>query len=98
MRAPKLGTCSECPNGLYVERDAKRGMCLWCACKADEMIEGIAAAAMPITREEALAKLRSMAKHDDPELARDYADTLLLRLLNDPEITKAWLAVPKWYA
>jgi hypothetical protein len=54
--------------------------------------------AQPITRAEALAQLRDLATSKHPDDAHGYADHILLRLLNDPDIAAAWYAVPKWYA
>jgi len=61
----------------------------------------LTAAAKLITRDEALSELRRMAGPDglgDIENAHSYADQLLLRLIADPEIAAAYVAVPKWYA
>jgi hypothetical protein len=51
-----------------------------------------------IARAEALAALRDLARHKDPEAAHWTAEMLLLQLLNDPEIAAAFYDVPKWYA
>lgn len=51
----------------------------------------------PSARDELLATLRDLT-NDDPENAHLSADQALLAYINDPEITRAFEAVPKWYA
>jgi uncharacterized protein Smg (DUF494 family) len=55
---------------------------------------------MKLTKEEALDMLRRLAKasETDAEQPRAEADDVLLRLIDDPEITQAYQAVEKWYA
>jgi hypothetical protein len=52
-----------------------------------------------MTKAELINKLNELAKlNEDPEAAHCDADDELLKYINDPEITKAFNAVPKWYA
>ena len=50
-----------------------------------------------LTKKEALKVLEELIEAD-PELAHSEADEVLLRLINDKEIEKAYDEVPKWYA
>ncbi len=50
-----------------------------------------------MTKEEALQALRALDT-SDPEEAHTFADGILLALIGDPEITKAWGDIPKWFA
>jgi len=34
----------------------------------------------------------------DQEMAHVYADEALIAFINDPEVTAAYEAIPKWYA
>lgn len=47
-----------------------------------------------------IADLRELTrrKSRDTESIHQEADQLLLRFINDPEVTAAYKAVPKWYA
>jgi hypothetical protein len=49
-----------------------------------------------MTKEQALAELRELG--GDPEADHHAADSILLALIDDEEITKAYHAVRKWYA
>ena len=51
-----------------------------------------------MTREEAIEELKKLADLDDPEEAHIRADLILLELLNDYEVAKAYGAIGKWYA
>ena len=51
-----------------------------------------------ITRDVALARLKELARVKDPEFAHHGADMILLRLLNDDEITEAFIDITRWYA
>jgi hypothetical protein len=54
-----------------------------------------------IDRDDALAQLKSMEYKGEPrdsEADHDRADEILLQLLGDPEIRKAYEAIRKWYA
>lgn len=52
-----------------------------------------------LTKKEAMSTLQELSelKHD-PEVAHSEADEVLLRLVNDKDIEKAFDEVPKWYA
>ena len=50
------------------------------------------------TKERLLAFLAECAACGDNEMAHSEADTALIEFINDPEITKAYDAVGKWYA
>lgn len=45
-----------------------------------------------------LKLLKSCAESNDTEKAHSDADDALLEYINDPEITKAFNSVEKWYA
>ena len=49
-----------------------------------------------LTKKEALRVLEELTMAD-PELAHSEADEVLLRLINDKEVEKAYDEVPKWY-
>ena len=51
-----------------------------------------------MTKEDAVAQLKALAGSDDPEVAHSHADSILLKLIDDPEVTKAFDAIEKWYA
>ena len=57
-----------------------------------------------MTRDEALRQLRELvegqrtAKLNDPEEEHAQADHVLLELISDPEISRAFDAIEKWYA
>ena len=54
-----------------------------------------------MTRDEALTRLRQLAKgraRGDAEEWHSEADEILVALLDDPEVAEAYNAVPKWYA
>lgn len=50
-----------------------------------------------LTRDEALAALVRLQNSNDPEDAHPEADYVLLGLINDDEITKAFEKVRRWY-
>ena len=50
-----------------------------------------------LTKKEALKVLEELIEAD-PELAHSEADEVLIRLINDKEVEKAFDEVPKWYA
>jgi hypothetical protein len=58
-----------------------------------------------MTRDEALAELRAIAERQGPPPDRgnisegdhEEADRVILRLLDDDEITSAWERVGKWF-
>ena len=50
-----------------------------------------------LTKKEALKVLQELMEAD-PELAHSEADEVLIRLINDKEVEKAFDEVPKWYA
>lgn len=51
-----------------------------------------------ITKEQLLAQLKEFARSADTEGAHSDADSALLRFINDPEVSKAYDAIEKWYA
>jgi hypothetical protein len=51
-----------------------------------------------MTRDKALARLRELKAWGDAEVAHLEADDVLLRLIDDAEITAAFEAITKWYA
>lgn len=51
----------------------------------------------PITVESALLQMRELSTKRDFECAHKIADDILLRLINDPEITAAFDSVGRWY-
>lgn len=53
---------------------------------------------LPLTREVLLIRLRELQKMTDPEANHGYADELLLKYINDREITQAYDSIKKWYA
>lgn len=50
-----------------------------------------------MSKEELLEELREASEYED-EFAHMRADELLLRYIDDEEITKAFKAIKKWYA
>lgn len=50
-----------------------------------------------LTKEEAISTLKELTEAD-PELAHSEADEVLIRLINDKDVEKAFDEVPKWYA
>jgi hypothetical protein len=52
-----------------------------------------------MTKQELLDALRALkANESDPEENHVDADDLLLKFINDPEVTEAFNALHKWYA
>jgi hypothetical protein len=51
-----------------------------------------------LSRDELLAELQSLSQPGDIEVQHALADQALLDYINDSEITKAFDAIPKWYA
>ena len=51
-----------------------------------------------MTRDELLADLRRAQELDDTEAAHAWADDALLDYINDPEVTRAYGDIKKWYA
>ena len=58
------------------------------------------ALACPITYDDLLAALRERryGSYHDQEIGHKEADILLLRYINDPAITEAFLKVGRWYS
>jgi hypothetical protein len=52
----------------------------------------------PLDRAALLHLLRDLQSTREPESAHAVADRALLAYINDPDITEAYGAVPKWYA
>lgn len=57
----------------------------------------------PMTRAEALAEMQRLSEFShtrggDVESTHVAADCVLLRLLNDPEITRAFCRMRRWYS
>ena len=54
----------------------------------------------PITYDDLLAALRDRryGSYHDQEIGHKEADILLLRYINDPAITEAFLKVGRWYS
>lgn len=50
-----------------------------------------------MTREELLVRLRA-ARAEDEETGHVDADEALLEYIDDPEVTRLFEALPKWYA
>jgi hypothetical protein len=50
-----------------------------------------------MTKEELVEVLRNCYK-DDPEEAHIAADRALLEFINDPQVTKLFKKIEKWYA
>ena len=50
-----------------------------------------------MTKEEPLQELQAVDR-DDIRVGHQEADQLLLKFINDPEITEIYSAIPKWYA
>jgi len=51
-----------------------------------------------MNKQELLIILKDEAGNDDLEVAHSNADEALLKFINDPEITKAFDNIDKWYA
>ena len=51
-----------------------------------------------MTKDELLEKLTWLAMSDDIEDAHGKVDDALLDYINDPDITKAFNDVPRWYS
>lgn len=52
-----------------------------------------------MTRDELLAGLKTISDEiHDPEVAHIAADKLLLKFIDDKEITEAYKKIDKWYA
>lgn len=47
---------------------------------------------------EAVRKLEALRDTDDPEVAHEDADHVLLDLIGDERVTAAFDAIDKWYA
>lgn len=52
---------------------------------------------MALTKQELLEKLAGL-DDGDREVAHLNADSLLIQFINDPEITKAYERIDKWYS
>lgn len=52
----------------------------------------------PLTRDELLKELKDLSGHYDAEVAHASADDLLLKFINDEEITAAFENIERWYA
>lgn len=52
----------------------------------------------PLTRDELLTLLRELKSEDDVEEAHWRADLALLRHIDDPEVSAAYVALGRWYA
>lgn len=51
-----------------------------------------------MTKKQLLDKLKSCLEYYDIEKSHSDADEALLNFINDPEITKAYNKLEKWYA
>lgn len=51
-----------------------------------------------MTKAELLKELKKYIKNTDTEVAHIDADEALIKFINDPEITKAYNKIGKWYA
>lgn len=51
-----------------------------------------------LTKRELLAVLAKAAVSSDTESAHADADSALLRFIGDPEITRAYRAINRWYS
>ncbi len=53
-----------------------------------------------MTKEELINKLNQLSidSKSDEEIAHCSADEVLLEFINDPEVTKAFKSIKKWYA
>lgn len=51
-----------------------------------------------VTKAALLAKLRELQRDGDPESAHIEVDKALLVFIADPEVTKAFEAITRWYA
>lgn len=51
-----------------------------------------------ISKSDLIEQLKELHDTDDPESAHYEAEQLLLAFIDDEEVTKAFGAVPKWYA
>jgi hypothetical protein len=51
-----------------------------------------------MTKKEAIEKLKAAAKTFDADTAHRDADDILVQYIKDPQITRAYKAVPKWYS
>ena len=52
-----------------------------------------------MTRDELIRTLKAVQKTmNDPELAHEEADRLLLEYINDEKVRAAFAAIKKWYA
>ena len=49
-------------------------------------------------RDRLVKALDRLAGSGDPEIAHNEADALLLAYIGDPEVTRAFDAIAKWYA
>ncbi len=50
------------------------------------------------TRADIINDLQQLNGHPDQEQAHVEADELLLEMINDSEVTRAFKNIPKWYA
>lgn len=64
---------------------------------ADRVQELIKEKKPVLTKKEAIRVLEELTEAD-PELAHGEADEVLIRLINDKDIEKAFDEVPKWYS
>lgn len=51
-----------------------------------------------MTKEELIAALQALVEDSPGEENHMEADSLLLKYINDPEITEVYDAISKWYA
>jgi hypothetical protein len=51
-----------------------------------------------MTKEYLIVLLKKLAKIDDSDKAHRVADNVLLKYINDKQISKAYRAVFKWYS
>jgi hypothetical protein len=51
-----------------------------------------------MTREQLMERLFTLQSHKDRESAHAWADDALLEYINDPEVTRAYGEIEKWYA
>lgn len=84
-----------CGIDAYID---EAGTCYLCRQEQEDRDRWRTATGTPLTRAEALAVLVALRRSEDPEKAHQAAEVILLRLVQDPEITAAFAVVPKWYA
>ena len=51
-----------------------------------------------MTKDELIKQLKDLLANKDQEMAHVEADDLLLKFINDKEISEAYESIEKWYA